>query len=187
MLSILKAYVALLRGINVSGHNMIKMADLKVVLDKMGLYDVNTYLQSGNVVFSSDIESCSKLETAIADAIHKSFGFDIKVKVIEKEPFQEVFLNNPFTKDTEIDTKQLYYIHLMGKPDLTVFKELKNDEKIPEKMSLEGAVIYVQYVNGYGRSKLHGNIFERKLKVSATARNHNTMKSLSKMLDSLEG
>jgi len=187
MLSILKVYVALLRGINVSGHNMIKMADLKVVLDKMGLYDVNTYLQSGNVVFSSDIESCSKLETAIADAVHTSFGFDIKVKVIEKESFQKVFLNNPFTKDTEIDTKQLYYIHLMGQPDLTVFKELKNDEKIPEEMSLAGAVIYVQYVNGYGRSKLHGNIFERKLKVSATARNHNTMKNLSKMLDSLEG
>jgi len=152
----------------------------------MGLYDINTYLQSGNVVFSSELESCNKLETAIADTVHKSFGFDIKVKVIEKDSFQKVFLNNPFMKDTEIDTKQLYYIHLMGEPDVTVFKELKNDEKIPEKMSLEEGVIYVQYVNGYGRSKLHGNIFERKLKVSATARNHNTMKNLSKILDSFE-
>jgi len=171
----------------VSGHNMIKMVDLKVALDKIGLYDIKTYLQSGNVVFSSDLESCSKLETAIAEAVHKSFGFDIKVKVIEKESFQKVFLNNPFTNDTEIDTKQLYYIHMMGQPDLAVFKELQKDEKIPEKMSLEGAIIYVQYVNGYGRSKLHGNIFERKLKVSATARNHNTMRNLSKILDSHEG
>ena len=101
------------------------MADLKAALDKLGLQDINTYLQSGNVVFSSDLKSCSELESAIADNVHNSFGFDIKVKVIEKEPFQKVFLDNPFSKDTEIDTKQLYYIHLMGQPDLTVFKELQ--------------------------------------------------------------
>ena len=86
----------------------------------------------------------------------------------------------------EIDTKQLYYIHLMGQADLTVFEQLQNDEKFPEQMSLLGEVIYVRYVNGYGRSKLHGGIFEKKLKVSATARNHNTMKHLSQMLDSIE-
>jgi len=165
---------------------MIKMADLKVVLDKLGLCDVNTYLQSGNVVFSSDLKNCGELEKGIADVIHESFGFDIKVKVIEKERFQKVFLDNPFAKQIEIDTKQLYYIHLMGQPDLTVFKELQTDEKIPEQMSMEGEVIYVHYVNGYGRSKLHGNIFERKLKVSATARNHNTMRHLSQMLASLD-
>lgn len=182
----MRIYVALLRGINVSGHNMIKMAELKAALNKLGLHGINTYLQSGNVVFSSELKNFSELESAIADTVKKSFGFDIKVKVIEKELFQKVFLNNPFTKEPEIDTKQLYYIHLMGQPDLTMFKELQNNEEIPEKMSLEGEVIYVQYVNGYGRSKLHGNIFERKLKVSATARNHNTMKHLSQMLDAID-
>ncbi len=105
------------------------------------------------------------------------------MKVIAKEGFQQAFLNNPFTKNSEIDTKQLYYIHLMGHPDLAIFKQLQTDQSIPEQMNLLGEVIYVHYVNGYGRSKLHGGIFEKKLKVSATARNHNTMKHLSQMLD----
>ncbi len=179
------AYVALLRGINVSGHRIIKMTDLKTALINAGFQHLKTYLQSGNLVFESESTNCGVLEKMISEAVLKGFDFDIKVKVIKKEQFQQAFLNNPFTNNSEIDTKQLYYIHLMGEPDLTVFKLLQNDEKFPEQMSLEGEVIYVHYLNGYGRSKLHGNIFESKLKVSATARNHNTMKQLSHMLDGL--
>ena len=179
------AYVALLRGINVSGHNIIKMADLKNILAQLDFQQLSTYLQSGNVVFDSKNTDSLELEKFISEAILASFGFDIKVKVIAKDQFQQAFLKNPFVKNSEIDTKQLYYIHLMGHPDVTVFKQLQKDESIPEQMDLIGEVIYVHYVNGYGRSKLHGGIFEKKLKVSATARNHNTMKHLSKMLDEL--
>ena len=177
------AYVALLRGINVSGHHMIKMASLQQVLSDLGFQYLNTYLQSGNIVFDTKPTRCAELEKIISDAIRTGFGFDIKVKVIPKEQFQQIFLNNPFAKNTEIDTKQLYYIHLMGQPDSTVFEQLQADESIPEQMSLFGEVIYVNYVKGYGRSKLHGGVFERKLKVSATARNHNTMAHISRMLD----
>lgn len=161
------------------------MADLKRVLVDLGFQHLNTYLQSGNVVFQAESANCIELAKIISEAVLRSFGHDIKVKVIAKEAFRQAFLNNPFTKNTEIDTKQLYYIHLMGHADVTVFKQLQNDAHIPEQMSLLHEVIYVHYVNGYGRSKLHGGIFEKKLKVSATARNHNTMKHLSQMLDSL--
>ncbi|MGB5322492.1 DUF1697 domain-containing protein, partial [Lutimonas sp.] len=139
----------------------------------------------GNLVFESEGTSCIEMEKIIAAAILSSFGHDIKVKVIPKDLFQQGFLNNPLTKNIEIDTKQLYYIHLIGLADLTAFKQLQNDDHIPEQMSLLGEVIYVNYVNGYGRSKLHAGVLEMKLKVSATARNHNTMKHLSQMLDSL--
>jgi uncharacterized protein (DUF1697 family) len=179
------AYVALLRGINVSGQYMMKMADLKNILVNLGFKQLSTYLQSGNVVFEAESTNGNHLEKIISEAVLNGFGHDIKVKVIPKDRFQQGFLNNPFTKNREIDTKQLYYIHFMGHPDLTVFKRLQTDESIPEQMNLLGEVIYVHYVNGYGRSKLHGGIFEKKLKVSATARNHNTMKHLSQMLDSL--
>lgn len=164
---------------------MIKMASLQQVLSDLGFQYLNTYLQSGNVVFETELTSRAELETIISDAIRTGFGFDIKVKVIPKEQFQKILLNNPFVQNTEIDTKQLYYIHVMGQPDLTVFEKLKADENIPEQMTLFGEVIYVHYVKGYGRSKLHGGVFERKLKVSATARNHNTMAHLSRMLDQL--
>ena len=165
---------------------MIKMADLKNVLIDQGFEHLSTYLQSGNVVFEAESANCNELEKIISEAVLTGFGHNIRVKVIAKEEFQQGFLNNPFVKNMEIDTKQLYYIHLMGQADLTVFEQLQNDEKFPEQMSLLGEVIYVRYVNGYGRSKLHGGIFEKKLKVSATARNHNTMKYLSQMLDSIE-
>jgi len=161
------------------------MADLKNILVNLGFKHLSTYLQSGNIVFEAESANCNELEKIISEAVLNGFGHDIKVKVIAKEGFQQAFLNNPFTKNSEIDTKQLYYIHLMGHPDLTVFKRLQTDESIAEQMNLLGEVIYVHYVNGYGRSKLHGGIFEKKLKVSATARNHNTMKHLSQMLDSL--
>ena len=67
-----------------------------------------------------------------------------------------------------------------------MLKQLESDHNIPEKMSLTGEVLYVHYVNGYGRSKIHGNGIERKLKVAATARNHNTMKHLAQMLEKLK-
>lgn len=182
----MEAYVALLRGINVSGHHPMKMADLKSALSNLGLKNLATYLQSGNLVFESDIKSSSDLEKMIAIKLLEVFGFDLKVKVIAKKEFQESFSNNPFAKIAGIDLKQLYYIHFMGQPDVESFSAIQNDQKFPEKMSLHDEVIYVHYPNGYGRSKLHGSIFEKKLKLPATARNHNTMKNLCKLLEALE-
>lgn len=182
----MEAYVALLRGINVSGHHLIKMADLKNALSNLKLKNLTTYLQSGNLVFESETKTCADLENLIANNILKVFGFDVKVTVIDKEKFLRLFSNNPFAKIPGIDLKQLYYIHLMGKPDIETFTAIQNDQRFPEKMSLHKDVIYVHYLNGYGRSKLHGSVFEKKLKLSATARNHNTMKNLSEMLTSLK-
>ena len=162
------------------------MNDLKHALLTLGFKQLSTYLQSGNVVFEAESKNCKELEKSISKVIQNTFSFDIKVKVIEKEQFLSAFEENPFIGKSEIDTKQLYYIHLMGAPDLEMLKQLQSDHNIPEKMSLTGEVLYVHYVNGYGRSKIHGNGIERKLKVTATARNHNTMKHLAQMLEKLK-
>lgn len=177
------AYVGLLRGINVSGHHVMKMTDLKSILSESGLKGISTYLQSGNIVFESALDNCSELEVLISKAIYKGFGFKIKVKVIEKDTFMESFKMNPFLIRSGIDTKQLYYLHLMGVPDVNAFEALQSDPRYPEEMILQGELIYFYYPNGYGRSKLHGGIVEKKIKVSLTARNHNTMKKLATMLD----
>lgn len=162
------------------------MNDLKSALVGQGIQYLSTYLQSGNLVFTAESNKCDELENKIAGIILQTFSIDIRVKVLEKDQFIAIFLNNPFAKEPEIDTKQLYYIHLMGQADTAMLKKLQSDINIPEKFRLHGDVLYANYVNGYGRSKIHGNILERKLKVSATARNHNTMKHLMQMLEKLK-
>ena len=181
----MKAYVALLRSINVSGHHIIKMADLKNLLERPEFLNLTTYLQSGNLVFESEIENHHLLETLLADLIKDQYAYDIKVKVIESVRFQKYFLNNPFLNTPDIDTKKLYYIHVLGEAELSVFEEMKNKAKFPEEMFLVDNVIYVLYPNGFGRSKLTGTFIEKNLKLSVTARNYNTMKNLCQKLDEL--
>ena len=178
----MKAYVALLRSINVSGHHIIKMADLKNLLERPEFLNLTTYLQSGNLVFESEIENHHLLETLLADLIKDQYAYDIKVKVIESVRFQKYFLNNPFLNTPDIDTKKLYYIHVLGEAELSVFEEMKNKAKFPEEMFLVDNVIYVLYPNGFGRSKLTGTFIEKNLKLLVTARNYNTMKNLCEKL-----
>lgn len=175
-------YVALLRGINVSGHNLIKMADLKKVLSPLGLENVRSYLQSGNLVFTTDQKDGQKLELLISETIKTSFDMDIPVMIIQKDRFLEIFKDNPFMDAPDKDTRFLYYIHLMGVPDGKLFNAILEDQQMTEEFYLSGEVIYAYYTNGYGRSKRNNNFFERKLKIPATARNYNTMKKLCAMI-----
>ena len=101
-------HLALLRGINVSGHNMIKMEALKAMLENMGFQNVRTYLQSGNVFVDTEEESASKVGFMIKQEIFKVFGHEVPVVMITKENLESCFANNPFLKEKDIDTKKLY-------------------------------------------------------------------------------
>lgn len=174
----LKSYVALLRSINVSGHNIIKMADLKELLSGPELYQVQTYLQSGNIVFQSKSDNSQDLAAYISDSINNHYGYDIQVKVLDKTSFEASYNNNPFLTRNDLDLKALYYIHLLGTPRKEDFYAIKTDPRFSEEMHLNGDIIYVYYKNGFGRSKLSGAVFEKKLNLPITARNNNTMKNL---------
>jgi len=175
-------YAGLLRGINVSGHNKIRMTDLKAALYTLGFENLSTYIQSGNLIFESDISSATDLEKLIEDKIRTVFELDIRCLVHTKKEFQYYFEQTPFQQD-EIDTKMLYYIHLEKEADPDLFEEMVNNEDCEEEMRLKGKLIYVYYPKGYGRSKLVNNFFERKLKMKATARNFNTMKNMNDALN----
>ncbi|HQW70034.1 MAG TPA: DUF1697 domain-containing protein, partial [Flavobacterium sp.] len=95
-------HLALLRGINVSGHNMIKMEALKNMLENMGYSDVETYIQSGNVFVTTDEESGSAVGFAIKQEIYKVFGHDVPVIVVTKNDLELCFKNNPFLKEKEV-------------------------------------------------------------------------------------
>lgn len=177
-------YAGLLRGINVSGHNKIKMTDLKAALCTLGFENLSTYIQSGNLIFESKISLAADLEKMIEDKIKTHFELDVRCLVHTKKEFQNYFEHTPFDQN-EIDTKKLYYIHLEKEADQKLFDEIVNIGANQEEMALKAKLIYVYYPNGYGRSKVGNNFFERKLKMKATARNFNTMKNMNDTLNTL--
>lgn len=170
-------FLALLRGINVSGQKKIPMAELREVLTKAGLKDVRTYIQTGNVIFKSDRRE--GLDQSIRKAIEDFYGWEVQVLVRTREEIQEVLNGCPFPKEK---MEQSYF---------TLLNEMPSEEnrKRVEEVSVEGEefhfgnrCIYFYSSHGYGRAKLNNNWFENKLKVSATSRNFKTLNTLLKLM-----
>lgn len=172
----MKKFVALLRGINVSGQKLIKMSELKILFEKTGFQNVDTYIQSGNVIFSAKETSAEKLSLIISSAIKNQFGFDVQVIVITPEAI-ELALKNPFIKKKK-DIDKLYTIFLSKEPSKTSIVSLNKDAYLPEEYIIKGKCVYLFAPNGYGKAKLNNNFFENKLKVFGTTRNLKTLNAL---------
>ena len=110
-------YISLLRGINVGGNNKIKMAELKTMYESLDFQNVETYIQSGNVIFDSKRKDRRTLKEAISEAIKTTFGFDVEVLLRNKEDFDWLLQNNPFASVDEAHQKQLYVMFFNQKPD----------------------------------------------------------------------
>jgi len=175
-------YIALLRGINVSGQKKIKMVDLKAMLVKLGLKEVMTYIQSGNVVFESSEKSTKSLEVKIKQGIADFFGFDVPVLVKDRLELEQIFLENPYQKQEDIEAKRVYYALLKDTPEKNAFLNLKQEDYPNELFTISDNCVYLNCLNGAGKAKLTNTIIERKLKVSATTRNHRTLQKLKEML-----
>jgi len=170
-------YVALLRGINVSGRNAIKMKDLQSAFEKLGFKNVVTFIQSGNVVFDYDSIQNDKITQIIENEIAKKFKLDIKVIIRTKEELEAIAKNNPILQKPGIDAEKLHVTFLYDKPDSDVsqliFKKEENEEYI-----IRDREIYLYCPNGYGNTKLTNSVFEKKLKTFATTRNFKTVNKL---------
>ncbi|AXT62504.1 DUF1697 domain-containing protein [Aquimarina sp. AD10] len=179
----MKTYVALLRGINVSGQKKIKMADLTEALEKLGLFSVTTYIQSGNVIFQSEQNDVQFLSDLISKGIQQRFGFDVPVLVITPETLATIYQKNPFfdrLNKEEIETKKMYFTLLSTPPDEELVKELRSGFNGEEEFVITKNVVYLYVTAGYGKTKLNNNFFEKKLKSVATTRN---LKTVIKLLD----
>jgi len=171
-------YIALLRGINVSGHKKILMADLRELLSKNGLKNVQTYIQSGNVIFESD-ENPTELSKKISTYIYSKYNFEVPVLITKAAKFEFALKNNPYIKeDSEVDTKKLYVTFLSDTPTKERAVALLELDFSPDRFILLGDLIYSLFSNGAGRSKMTLNVFEKRLKVSATSRNWNSVNKL---------
>ncbi len=179
-------YIALLRGINVSGHHKIKMTELKQLFLDLGYHDISTYIQSGNVVFKSYIKEPILIEDFIVSAISRHFGHAIKVLILTKKELTTIFNNNPFlAKNPTMDISKLHVTILNKKPDLAEISPIEilvatnNDE-----FQLIENTIYLYCPNGYGNTKLNNNLFEKKLMATATTRNWKTISKLMELSNS---
>ncbi|WP_435315278.1 DUF1697 domain-containing protein [Cellulophaga fucicola] len=176
-------YIALLRGINVSGKNKILMADLKQMLLKLKLANVTTYIQSGNVVFTTDEVDVTVLSEKIKKEIFKVFGLDVPVLVLAASALQTIFKNNPFTAEEE---KETYFVLLKSAPNTVLISEVNKGTYATEKFVITNSCIYLRCLNGAGKAKCNNNFFERKLKVQATTRNYKTMVKLIEISETLQ-
>ena len=176
-------HLALLRGINVSGHNMIKMEALKTTLEAIGFQNVTTYIQSGNVFVDTDEENAPKVAFVIKQEIFKAFGHEVPVIVIAKEDLSACFKNNPFLNEKDLDTKKLYVAFV----SIALKKESINDLKMsqfkPDEVSIDENRIYIKYAVGAGKTRLDQKYIEKKLNVISTIRNWNTVTQLLKMFE----
>jgi uncharacterized protein (DUF1697 family) len=174
----MKKHLALLRGINVSGHNMIKMETLKQVLENIGFKNVSTYIQSGNVFVDSEEENAATVGFQIQQEIFKSFGFDVPVIMVSKESLALCFKNNPYLKEKEVDLKKVYVSFVSKQLHSDAINELKISQFKPDEASIDSTRIYIKYEIGAGKTKLDNKYIEKKLNITSTIRNWNTVTKL---------
>lgn len=174
-------HLALLRGINVSGHNMIKMEALQKMLENMGFQNVKTYIQSGNVFVDSEDESAASVGFKIKQEIAKVFGYDVPVVTIAKEDLELCFKNNLYLKEKDCDTKKLYVAFISKELTPQALNDLKISQFKPDEAAIDNSRIYIKYAIGAGKTRLDQKYIEKKLNVVATMRNWNTVTKLLEM------
>ena len=164
-----------MRGINVGGHKKILMADLRDFLENLNLKNVQTYIQSGNIVFQSSELNSTSLETLIENQILKQYGFDVPVLVKIQQELKSIFDSCPFSEDKKVNS---YFMLLLTSPKEELIEEMSLINYPNEEFYITKNCIYFYCSIGYGRTKFNSNFFEKKLKVTATARNYKTMAKL---------
>ncbi len=175
----MNTYIALFRGINVGGNNIIKMKDLVDLLEGLSAKQVKTYIQSGNVVLQST-EEPSQLSEKISQAIQQRFGFSPQVLLLTQPEFEEAIHNNPYPQAGSLP-KTLHLGFLAHEPQNPKLNELEQLKSFGEEFLLKGKVFYLHAPEGIGRSKLADKI-EKHLGVPMTMRNWNTVSKLQIMV-----
>ena len=182
----MSAYISILRGINVSGHRLIKMNDLKALCQELGFRQIQTYIQSGNIVFQYRKTDPVKISARLKDALMKQFGFEVPVITFLEEELDKIIQANPFVGDPSINPKYLHITFLSDKPEQAVSDQLARTGYGQDRLALVGRSIYLYCPGGYGVSQLTNSFFERRLAVTATTRNWKTALTLLRLVRELK-
>lgn len=181
------SYIALLRGINVGGHNLIAMSDLRALCESLGFTGVRTLLQSGNLVFEGKKQSPATLEPLLETETKKRLKASPDYLIRTAEELQSLIDRNPFPKEAKTDPSHLLVVFLKDALAAKSVKALQAAIKGPEIVHADGRHLYAVYPAGIGRSKLTNTLIEKTLATRATARNWNTIIKLSSMMTPRSG
>lgn len=182
-------YVALLRGINVGGHNKIKMAELKSMFQAIGLERVQTYIQSGNVLFDSVLDA-KTLRERIEQEIEKVFGLTLTVILRTAAELEQIIANAPFSEairreaEESTDVETFYVCLLLEPPAPENIEQLTGFTSEIDDFRIEGREVYLLVREGVRNSKLANNL--SRLNVPSTVRNWKTMNKLYSLAQAME-
>jgi uncharacterized protein (DUF1697 family) len=176
----------MLRGVNVGGHNRIKMEALRVLYESLGLLDVQTYVQSGNLVFRAKERNLDALAKSIEDGIERGFGFRPGVVLRTPPELRDAIAKNPFAARRNIDPSKLLVTFLSAAPDAEARGNALAVKTFPEELRIEGREVYIYFPNGMARPKMSWPRIEKALKTSGTGRNWNTVMKLLEIAEGME-
>jgi len=177
-------YLALFRGINVSGHNMIKMDNLKKLMQAEGYINVETYIQSGNVVFEHPETSKEKLSKDIQNLMYKEYGYDVMIFILDKAELKQAIDNNPYTgpEPEGSGIKKYFVSFLNGVPTSAGLDQMFKYNRSDDVFKVVGNVLYLKLAQSAADSKLTNVFIENKLGLKSTTRNWNTTLKVLEML-----
>jgi uncharacterized protein (DUF1697 family) len=172
------SHIGLLRAVNLPGHNKIGMVDLRELLAGLGMQDVRSLLQSGNVVFRSDVHTVTQLERVFEKAAAKRLGLETDFFVRTASDWKAIIAGNPFPEQAERDPSHLLVMFLKEAPKREDVTALQRAIKGREVVRAKGRHAYVVYPDGIGRSRLTTALIEKKLATRGTGRNWKTVLKL---------
>jgi uncharacterized protein (DUF1697 family) len=178
--------IALLRGVNVGGHNKISMQTLRELCAKLKLCEVQTYLQSGNAVFCTDERDLVAVSKRIQTAIESKLGFRPEVILRTIPELRDAIARNPFARRRGLEPSKLAVTFLASEPSKEACENVLKIKMDPEELRIDGRQMYIYFPNGMARPSFSWPVIERTLKIPLTSRNWNTVNKLLEMAVSLE-
>ncbi len=176
----MEKYVSMLRGINVGGHQKIRMEELRALYEDLNFQRVKSYIQSGNVIFTANQSNIAELTSRITEKIKHTFNFPVTVIIRTEKELEDIIQNNTFLKQEKVDISRLYLTFLSDTPAVYALSGIGSIEGSYDQWVIagNGKEIYLYCPHGYGRTKLTNNFFEKKLGIFATTRNWKTVNKL---------
>jgi len=176
---IVASYIALLRAVNVGGRSQVAMSDLRQLLADLGFADVISLLQSGNLVFKTNVGPAGKLEATLGAETQKRLGLKTAFFVRSARELGAVIASNPFAAEAQRDPSHFLVLFLKDAPKAHAVEKLRAAIKGPELVQAQGKHLYAVYPAGIGRSRLTNTVIEAKLGTQGTGRNWNTVLKLA--------
>jgi uncharacterized protein (DUF1697 family) len=178
--------ISMLRGINVGGHNIIKMEALRELYASLEFENPQTYVQSGNVIFKSSENNLDKIAKRIQAAIEKKFRCRPEIILRTTDDLRSVIKKNPFAQRPNIDPAKLLVSFLAGDPGNQARETLRRRKFAPEEMHLATRELYIYFPNGMGKSKLPWSSLDKILHTPATGRNLNSVNKMLEIAEAME-